>query len=89
MGNGFLRVNYSYNRKHEQKISLKPPKLLTPFMMYFMEHYMRPISKIVVKESSASDLTPGTAEVEAESEIRRNCQRGFDTQLQRVIKDKM
>ena len=46
-----------------------------------MEQYMRPTSKIVVKESSANDLTPGTTALEVESEIKRKYQQGFDTQL--------
>ena len=48
---------------------------LTAFMIDFMEPYMRPISKTVLKAPSVSDLTPGTAASEAESEIRRKCQR--------------
>ena len=35
-----------------------------------------------------TDLTPGTTKLEAESEIKRKCQRGFDTQLQNIIRDK-
>ena len=57
-------------------------------MIDFMEWYMRPTSKIVLKESSVSDLIPSTAASEAESEIQRKCQKGYGTQLQSVIKDK-
>ena len=64
-------------------------KELMTFMIDFMERYMRPTSKIVLKGLSASDLTPSTAALEAESEIKRKCQNGYDTQLQNVIGDKM
>ena len=50
---------------------------------------MRPTSKIALKELSVSDLTPGTAASEAESEIKRKCQKGYDTQLRNVIRTKM
>ena len=58
-------------------------------MVDFMERCMRPTSKIVLKGLSASDLTPGTAVLEVESEIKRKCQKEYDTQLQSVIRDKM
>ena len=64
-------------------------KELTTFMVGFMEQYMRPTSKIVLKRSSTSDLTLGTAASEAESEIKRKCQKGYDTQLRGAIRDKM
>ena len=64
-------------------------KELTTSMVNFMERYMRPTSKIVLKWPSASDLTPGTGGPEAESEIKRKCQKGYDTQLRSVIRDKM
>ena len=54
-----------------------------------MEQYMRPTSKIVLKRSLASDLTPSTVASEAESEIKRKFQKGYKTQLQSVIRDKM
>ena len=54
-----------------------------------MERYTRPTSKIVLKGSSASDLTPGTAALEAELEIKSKCQKGYNTQLWSVIRDKM
>ena len=68
----------------EHKIELKK------MMIDFMEQYTRPTSKIVAKESSASDvLALGTAASKAESEIKRKCRREFDTQLRSVIRDKM
>ena len=59
------------------------------FMVDFMERYMRPTSKIVSKGYSVSDLTPGIAALEAKSEIKTKCQKGYNTQLQSVISDKM
>ena len=50
---------------------------------------MRLTSKIVLKDSSVSDLTPSTAAMEAESEIQRKCQKEYDTQLRSVISNKM
>ena len=38
---------------------------------------------------SASDLIPGTTALETESEIKRKCQKEYDTHLQSVIRDKM
>ena len=58
-------------------------------MIDCMEQYMRPTPKIVLKSTSASDLTQSTAASEAESEIKRKCQKGYNTQLRSVIRDKM
>ena len=58
-------------------------------MVDFMERNMRPTSKFVLKGLSASDLASGTAALEAELEIERKCQKGYDTQLRSVIRDKM
>ena len=62
-------------------------KELTTFMIDFMERYMRPTSKIVFKGSSASDLTLSTTV--SESEIKRKFQKGYDTQLRSLIRDKI
>ena len=73
-----------------KKVGLRVDKKeLTTFMVDFMEQYMRPTSKIVLKGSSASDLAPGTAALEAEPETKRKCQKGYDMQLRSVIRDKM
>ena len=58
-------------------------------MVDFIERYMRLTSKIVLKRSSASDLAPSTAALEAESEIKGKCQKGYHTQLRSVIRDTM
>ena len=58
-------------------------------MVDFMERHMRPTSNIVLKGSSASDLTPGTAASEAVSEIKIKFQKGYDMQLRSVIRDKI
>ena len=50
---------------------------------------MRLTSKIVLKGSSASDITLSTAALEMESEIKRKYQKGYDTQLRIIIRDKM
>ena len=47
-------------------------KELTTFMTEFMERYMRPTSKIVLVDSSASDLTPSTAALEANQKYKEN-----------------
>ena len=64
-------------------------KELRTFMTDFMERYMRPTSKIVLKSSSASDLAPSTAVSEAEPENNKKNQKGYATQLQSVVRDKM
>ena len=88
------------NRKHNdgnssedsnKKVSSagEDKKELKKMIVDLVEEYTRPTSKIVVMELSASDLTPGTTASEAGSEIKIKCQRGFDTLLPCVIRDKM
>ena len=50
-------------------------KELTTIVIDIVERYMRPTSKIVLKDSSASDITPNTAALEAEAEIQRKRQK--------------
>ena len=79
----FREEKYDDNRSDDSKmVGLRVDKKeLTTLMVDFMEGYMRPTSKIVLKWPSASDLTPGTGGPEAESEIKRKCQKGYDTHL--------
>ena len=61
-----------------KKVGLKvDAKKLTTIVIDIVERYMRPTSKIVLKESSVSDLSLSTAAPEAESNMK--CQKGYGT----------
>ena len=58
--------------KDSEKVGSKvDKKKLTTFMTDFIEWYVRPASKLVLKSSTTSDLTPSTAASEAEAKIQR------------------
>ena len=63
-----------HSRDDSKEVGSKvDPKELTTIVIDIVELYMRPASKIVLKDSSASDLTSSTAASEAELEIQRKC----------------
>ena len=64
------------SKKVGSKVDIKE---LTTIVIDIVERYTRPTSKIVLKDSSASDITPNTAALEVKAEIQRKCQKGYDT----------